>query len=45
MFDRVLNTPLPLDIYLNNNYNLSSLDVHIVVPECLKDVVSRLRCG
>ena len=43
MFDRVLNTPLPLDSYLNNNYNLRNLYVHIVVPECLKDVVSRLR--
>ena len=42
MFDWVLNTPLPLDGYYLRG--LSSLCVHIVVPECFKDVVSRLQC-
>ena len=42
MFDWVLNMPLPLDgCYF---HGLSSLCVYIVVPECLKDVVSRLQC-
>ena len=38
MFDWVLNTPLfPDGYYL---HSLSSLCVHILVPECFKNVVS-----
>ena len=40
MFDWVLDMPLPLD-YLRG---LSSLCVHIIFPECFKDVISRLQC-
>ena len=43
MFDWVLNTPLPLDGYYL--HDLSSLYVHIIVPECFKDVVSGLQCS
>ena len=42
MLDWVLNMPLPFDGYYLRG--LSSPCVHIVVPECFKDVVSRLQC-
>ena len=41
MFDWVLNAPPPLDGYYL--CGLSSLCVHIVIPECFQNVISRLQ--
>ena len=43
MFDWVLNTPVFLDGYYL--HGLSSLYVHIVALECVKNLVSRSRCS
>ena len=42
MFDWFPNTPLLIDGYYL--HGLSSIYVHVVAPECLKKVVSRLQC-
>ena len=39
MFGWVLNTPLLIDGYYLNGF--ASLDVHMFVPECFENVVSR----
>ena len=43
MFGWVLNTPLFIDVYYL--HALNSLYVHMFVPECFKNVVSRSQCS
>ena len=43
MFDWVLNMPLFIDGYYL--HGLTSLYVHMFVPECFKNVVSRSQCS